>query len=155
MITRNIQDFYKELKNGRLLAVDYGSKKLGFAISDDNNIMALPQGIEFCKDHLSQINLVLKKITSQNIAGIVVGLPLNMDGSESEQSILCTKFATKIAKESNLPVYLQDERLTSKAANQSLKMLGMKRRERDAQDDRVAASMILESTLESLARLNK
>ena len=88
-----------------------------------------------------------------NICAIVVGLPVNMDGTNSEQTKIVVNFVNKLAKKTNLPIYLQDERLTSKAADSLLRNMGFNRKQRNERDDMAAASMILETTLESARRL--
>lgn len=88
-------------------------------------------------------------LQEKNISAIVIGLPINMDGTKSEQTILTEKFAEKLEKRSNLPIFLQDERLTSKAADNLLKGFGLKRKDRNNQDDLAAASLILETVLNS------
>ena len=76
-----------------------------------------------------------------------------MDGTESEQTKIVINFVGKLAKKTNLPIYLQDERLTSKAADSLLRNMGFNRKQRNERDDMAAASMILETTLESAKRL--
>ena len=82
-----------------------------------------------------------------------MGLPVNMDGTNSEQTKIVVNFVNKLAKKTNLPIYLQDERLTSKAADSLLRNMGFNRKQRNERDDMAAASMILETTLESARRL--
>ena len=70
-----------------------------------------------------------------------------MDGTKSDQTIIVEKFAEKLEKRTNLPIFFQDERLTSRAADNLLKSFGIKRKNRNENDDLAAASMILETTL--------
>jgi putative Holliday junction resolvase len=72
-----------------------------------------------------------------------------MDGTKSEQTTIVEKFAEKLEKRTNLPIFFQDERLTSRAADNLLKSFGIKRKNRNESDDLTAASMILETTLKS------
>ena len=76
-----------------------------------------------------------------------------MDGTSSSQAKIVTSFVNKLAKETNLPIYLQDERLTSRAADNMLKNMGFNRRQRNERDDMAAASLILETVLESVKKL--
>jgi putative Holliday junction resolvase len=154
MIIADLQDFSKIVKTPcRLLGIDYGKKKLGIAVSNPEQTMALPirQIME------ERIDIRLKELASIieefSVKGLVIGLPINMDGSLSEQSDIVEKFAQKLTDSLQLPVYLQDERLTSKAANNALKTAGFNRRERDSLDDQIAACMILETTLTRLHRI--
>ena len=96
---------------------------------------------------------IIDFIVKNNICAIVVGLPVNMDGTSSSQAKIVTSFVNKLAKETNLPIYLQDERLTSKAADNMLKDMGFNRRQRNERDDMAAASLILETVLESVKKI--
>jgi putative holliday junction resolvase len=154
MIITNLQDFSKlvQLPN-RLLGIDYGKKKLGIAVSNPEQTMALPIR-QIAEEKLdARLKEIVGLIAEFNIKALVIGLPLNMDGSESEQSEVVRKFATQLADNLKLPVYLQDERLTSKAANNALKAAGYNRKDRDAMDDQIAACMILETTMIKLRRI--
>ncbi|MDF2965555.1 MAG: hypothetical protein K0Q51_943 [Rickettsiaceae bacterium] len=154
MIIANLQDFSKKVNRPcRLLAIDYGKKKLGIAVSNPEQTMALPirQLIEERLEvRLKELAAIIKEF---DVKGLVIGLPLNMDGSSSEQSEIVEKFALNLAENLHLPIFLQDERLTSKAASNALKTAGFNRKERDSMDDQIAASMILETTLTRLSRL--
>jgi putative Holliday junction resolvase len=81
-------------------------------------------------------------------------MPFNMDGTSSLQTQIVQKFATSMEEKTDLPIFLQDERLTSRAADSFLKSFGQSRKTRNNNDDSVAASMILESTLSGLRKLN-
>ena len=78
-----------------------------------------------------------------------------MNGTKSEQTLIVENFANKLTKRTELPIFFQDERLTSKAANNLLKDFGLKRKNRNSIDDLAAASMILETALTSASKLSK
>jgi len=99
------------------------------------------------------VDRIIDFIVKNNICAIVVGLPVNMDGTSSSQAKIVTSFVNKLAKETNLPIYLQDERLTSRAADNMLKNMGLNRRQRNERDDMAAASLILETVLESVKKI--
>jgi putative Holliday junction resolvase len=101
-----------------------------------------------------KLNEIINIIQEKNAGGIVIGLPINMDGSNSDQTELTEKFAIKLSKRTLLPIFLQDERLTSKAANNLFKDLGFNRKHRNSMDDLAAASMILETTLNRIQNIN-
>jgi putative holliday junction resolvase len=154
MITVSLQEFYHFFnETSPLLAVDIGDKKLGFAISDMNYKMALPIDVIIAPENNDKIQSILLKIESYKPCGVVVGLPFNMDGSESHQTQKVLKLMKQLAQSSDIPIYLQDERLTSFAAHSILKQVGMKRKDRDKIDDQVAASLILETVLSKIALL--
>ncbi len=151
MIVQTVQEFYQFFqKNMPILAIDYGLKKTGMAISTPDHSISMPHGITDIESEKKKVNYILGIIERHNICAIVLGLPVNMDGSNSNQTDLVLKFADYLVKRTNLPIYMQDERLTSKAANQLMQTFGMKRKERNQADDSAAASMILETVLESV-----
>jgi len=144
MITKDIQEFCLKLGSvGVILAIDFGTKKLGLAISDPSRIMAMPLSV--IPAEISQLKAIIEQ---RKPAGIVMGLPINMDGTSGAQAALVEKFAQKLFGLCELPILLQDERLTTRAASNALKILGLNRKLRDSRDDQVAACMILETALE-------
>ncbi len=154
MITQTVQDFYHFLqKQMPIIAIDYGKKKMGIAISTPDLSMPLPLCMITLESEKKKITNLLEIIKEKNICGIVIGLPVNMDGSESEQTNSVKKFAQKLEKRTNLPIFFQDERLTSKAADSFLSGFGLNRKQRNESDDLAAASMILETTLELIKKV--
>ncbi len=154
MIIIDLQDFSKIVTPPcRLLGIDYGRRKLGIALSNPEHTIALPIQ-QISEEKLTTRLTILHQIIQEySIQGLIIGLPINMDGSISEQSEIVEKFAKQLADRFKLPIYLQDERLTSKAANNALKAAGFSRKDRAEVDDQIAASMILETTLTRLHRI--
>lgn len=147
MIYSNIEEFTKAIQTtGILLGIDYGKKKLGIAISNQQQTMSLP--IEVI---VNQLDLLPPIINKNKAIAIIIGMPINMDGSKGDAASEVEKYAKKIIKLSNLPIYLQDERMTSKAAQMMLKQIGMKREQRDKFDDAIAAALILDTALQLIA----
>lgn len=150
MIIDTLQEFCTFFKSGQpLIGIDYGQKKIGLAISTPDHKISLPLQLLTGDSEKKKLNHIVELAKNKNICAIVVGLPLNMDGTKSDQTIIVEKFAEKLKKRINLPIFFQDERLTSKAANNLLKSFGIKRKNRNENDDLTAASMILETTLKS------
>ncbi|MCP5369958.1 MAG: Holliday junction resolvase RuvX [Rickettsiaceae bacterium] len=148
MIIQTLKEFCQILACGkRLIAIDYGSKKLGIAISDPGLNMALPMKEINETNDQQKIVQILTIFKTNLVSAIVIGLPINMDGSFSVQTEVVLKFADKLAVKTNLPIFLQDERLTTRAADNLLKIGGLKRKERNARDDSVAACLILHTVL--------
>jgi putative Holliday junction resolvase len=154
MIISSLQEFcnFFEL-NKPLIAIDYGNKKIGLAISSPDHVIAMPHSIIVSHKEQEKLNKIIDFIVKNNVCAIVVGLPVNMNGTNSEQTKIVINFVDKLAKKTNLPIYLQDERLTSKAADSLLRNMGFNRKQRNERDDMAAASMILETTLESVRKL--
>ena len=151
MIITVLRDFYSLLITGRpIIAIDHGIKTLGFAVSDQLLNIAMPLENLNSRVEEQQILASLNLVDKYSACGIVVGLPMMMDGSISEQTVIVQKFVAQLSLRSTLPIYMQDERLTSRAANSLLKSLGLNRKNRTNHDDSIAASMILETVLTSI-----
>lgn len=149
MIYSNIEEFASlTLHKGAFLAIDYGKKKIGIAISDVQQRMSLP-----IKVIENDIKLLPEIVKEYKIVAIVIGVPINMDGSYGESAVKVEQYAQKVSDFTKMAVYLQDERMTSKAAQIMLREAGMKRERRDQVDDSIAASLILNTVLESLTNL--
>ncbi|MBN1804668.1 MAG: Holliday junction resolvase RuvX [Sedimentisphaerales bacterium] len=133
----------------RYLAIDYGIKRTGLAICDRNETITSPLAvIEGQKQILNKIDEIIDK---ENVDAVVLGLPLNMDATESSQTKLVLKFADRLKNHLNIPVHLQDERLSSFAAQKKLASANYTRGKRKKRLDAVAAADILESFLEQKA----
>ena len=133
----------------RYLAVDYGLKRAGVALCDAHETIVSPlcqvpvetSGPEKLFAQLQQL------IQEHQVEAVVVGLPLNMDNSEGEQAKLSRKFAQDLAQAVNLPVHLQDERLSTAAADEKLATSGLSRKKQRQKRDMLAACDILEEFL--------
>ena len=132
----------------RILAIDFGARKIGLAVSDELGLTA--QGLETYYrgnkkadfDHLRRI------VKQYNVAEIVMGLPLRMSGDEGIQAEKVHSFAEELRHRFKLPVQLFDERLTSVEANRVLRETDMSIRRRSEVVDQLAAVLILQSFLE-------
>jgi len=130
----------------RYLAIDYGTKRTGLAICDSDEIIVSPLAvIQGQKELLRRIAEVVK---AENVGAVVLGLPLNMDDSEGPQAKLVLKFAGQLKEHLEIPVHLQDERLSSFSAEQKLAPAEFTRGKRKKRLDAVAAAEILEVFLE-------
>ena len=133
---------------GRILALDFGSRNIGLALSDELGMTA--QGLPTYRrtnkrndfDHLRRL------IRQYDIAEIVIGLPLRMSGSEGVQAERVHAFADELRRKFKLPVHLFDERLTSVEANRVLRQTNMSIRRRGEVVDQLAAVLILQAFLE-------
>jgi len=149
-ITENINEYRKYIdETSILIGIDYGEKKIGLALSSPSRTIALPLAIiENSKNNV--FNKLQEFIQKHNVSGFVLGIPVNMDGSYGESANKVKKFAEKLAQNTQIPIYLQDERRTSKAANSLLMYAGYNRKQRNEMDDSIAASLILETALKRL-----
>jgi len=134
---------------GPILALDLGEKLVGAAISDERLVTTKrlpPLKRSNWKKLLQDVRYLLERFDAKTI---VVGLPLRMDGTEGDAAANVRRLALNLAKSVPQPVYLQDERLTSRAAMENLKAEGVRPEEIPALIDGEAAAMILRDFLDS------
>ena len=135
----------------RIMGLDYGSKTVGVAISDE--LMLTSQGKEIIRrKEENKLRRTLARIEEliqeYGVEKIVLGLPLNMDGSVSERSKLCLEFKDKIERRTGIHVIMQDERLTTVEADEIMDEVGIRdRKERKGYVDMIAAQIILQDYL--------
>jgi putative Holliday junction resolvase len=132
---------------GRLLALDIGQKRIGAATCDEMRVTvrALPV---ILRKSWKELLLQVKNLVSElDAVGLVLGLPLNMDGSESEMSADARRFARSFSLSLAIPIFLHDERLTSVAAEENLRDRGISDKDRKNLIDSEAAAVILEDFL--------
>lgn len=130
----------------RYLAIDYGTKRTGLAICDPGETIASPLTvISSQKKLLEKIAQIVKK---ENVEALVLGLPLNMDNSQGAQAKLVFEFAERLKTCFNLPVYFQDERLSSFIAKGKLSSTDFTRAKKRKRLDAIAAAEILQAFLE-------
>lgn len=151
MLYSSITDFYQALpKTVRLLGLDIGTKKIGYAISDQRLMVATPLGVSKNTKFTDTVTFFRDLADKEQIGGIVMGFPLHMDGSHSPGCDRIISLANAWIKLWDVPIYLQDERLSTASANRSLQELELSRKHRHTMDDQIAASIILQSTLDAI-----
>ena len=132
----------------RLMAFDYGSKRIGVAVTDSLQIIATALTTIHPKDAMAFIK---KYLETENVACFVLGEPKQMDGSASQSAQQVKGFATLLKKNfPEVPIEMIDERFTSKMASASIAQSGLKKSDRQKKElvDAVAAVIILQSYLE-------
>lgn len=130
----------------RYLAIDYGTKRTGLAVCDAGETIASPLAVVQGRKEL--IERVKRVVASEDIGAIVVGLPLNMDGTEGPQAKLVLAFAKELGRQIPIPIHLQDERLSSFEAEHKLNDIGLTRGKKRERLDALAAADILQSFLD-------
>jgi putative Holliday junction resolvase len=131
----------------RLLAVDLGAKNIGIAISDGLGITVRPVETIRRASLKSVIERLKFLITDLEAEAVVIGLPLKLDGQTGEAAEAVLRFAERLKGEIDLPIFTQDERLTSYEAEQLMIERGWSRKERKARSDEIAAVIILQDYL--------
>jgi putative Holliday junction resolvase len=133
------------------MSIDYGHKHIGTALSTPNHTFAMPLQLIIQSSVENTIKEIAQIITNRNICAIVVGLPVNVQGGDNNQSLVVQHFVNSLEQQIILPILLQDERFTSRAANNYLKQFELKRKKRNHLEDLTAASLILETVLNRIA----
>ena len=151
----DIEEFKKKLdKKSRLMGIDPGRKRVGIAISDENKIIATPY-TTLIKNKYSEFLIEIIKIFNENqIKGIVVGNPINMDGSPSQSSQSAKDLAINLSKDVTENVTLWDERLSSQGAFNISKDLTSNTSKKISKLDENSAQFILQGALDYLTKEN-
>tara|TARA_A100001015_G_scaffold163672_1_gene181967 strand:+ start:2092 stop:2502 length:411 start_codon:yes stop_codon:yes gene_type:complete len=130
----------------RLLAIDYGEKRIGIAISDGLGLTAQPKPFIYNNETIVES---LKQLISENdVVKIYIGLPKDTRGGESKKSIEVRSFAEKLKKELALPIEFVDERFSTVAATKQLDASGLNRKKQRHLIDSQAAAFILQGILD-------
>ncbi len=138
--------------HARILAIDYGRVRHGLAVSDALGMTSHPLPALRRRADAADFSEIGKLAGARDVRRLVVGLPLNMDGTEGEMAIEVRRFAGALAAATGLPVSLEDERLSTDEAEEFLREAGLRPGERRRLRDSVAAAVILRSVLEREAR---
>ncbi|MBQ2885204.1 MAG: Holliday junction resolvase RuvX [Alphaproteobacteria bacterium] len=148
----NIKEFKQQIPPRRaILGIDYGSKRMGLAVSDLSCTIASSYKILYRKNIETDLIELKKVIAEKEIGAIAMGLPLQMNGQEGEIALEVRKFATILEESFNLPMLLWDERLSSSAVeNFLIKEVDLSRKKRAKVLDASAASYILQGVLDAL-----
>ena len=139
--------------SGRAASIDVGRVRVGIAVCDPGGILATPLATVLRQDSLQEsVQVVLDQIAEFSITRFYVGLPLNLDGSNSSSANDAREFAAGLQAAVAVPVRLVDERLTSTSAGATLRAAGRDSRSQREVIDQVAAVLILEHALAIEAR---
>jgi putative Holliday junction resolvase len=138
---------------GALIGLDLGTKTIGVATSDPDRRLATTVETVARKAFSADAARILALATERNAAGFVLGLPVNMDGSEGPRAQSTRAFARNLARLTELPIALWDERLSTAAVERELIAADVSRGKRKAVIDQHAAVFILQGALDRLARL--
>lgn len=136
----------------RAMGLDVGTKTVGVAVADELGITAQPITVIRRSNLKTDLAELIRLAQDREVDRFVVGLPLNMDGSEGPRAQATRKFGDALAKASNLTIIYQDERLTTVAAERSLLEADVSRSKRREVIDQVAAALILQGWLDAQPR---
>jgi putative Holliday junction resolvase len=137
---------------GRLLAIDYGSKRIGLAISDPECRLATPLETFARKDDRAAARHLGRLVEREGVTGLVLGEPRRLDGSVGDAAERVRRFARRLEETLGLPVELVDEALTSVEAERRLRAAGIDPSAESGRVDAVAAQILLQEVLDRDAR---
>jgi len=137
--------------NSRLLGIDPGNKNIGFAICDENKKVATPLKILEKRKFETLLKEIGKIIKDNDIKGIIVGNPINMDGSLGKSSQSASDFARRLSTNVSVPISMWDERLSSEGSFKITKELGTNVSNRIDKLDKNAAAFILQGAIDYLS----
>ena len=140
----------KQLDKSRLIGLDLGSKRIGVSICDEKQLIATPFKTinrTTAKDLINELKIIIK---DNNIKGIIIGNPLNMDGSSSSSTQSVKDTSNNIEKSINLPICLWDERLSTVGAFNLSSQLDVNISKREKKIDENAAAFILQGAIDFL-----
>ncbi|HZQ90311.1 MAG TPA: Holliday junction resolvase RuvX [Terriglobales bacterium] len=136
------------MDRGRILALDFGARRIGLAVSDPLGVSAQGLPTLHRKNKRSDLQHLSEVVSQYKVCEIVVGLPLPLSGTPGAQAEKVRTFAGDLRKQFSLPVHLWDERLTSAQANRLLRETEMSIRRRGQVVDQMSAVLILQSFLD-------
>ncbi len=135
----------------RILGLDIGNRRIGIAMSPETPRIAVPYLTIEYTDEQDAIRRLKELFAKEEVAQVVYGMPVAMDGGMGEQALITDRFVKKLAEGSTIEFIPRNERYTTHAARKSMFDLGMKRKNRKKLVDRLAAVIILQGYLDSLS----
>ena len=152
----SVDELLARIESGqRLIGLDLGSKTIGLALSDPNLSVASPlrtlKRMKFGQDAAE----ILELCRQENVGAIVLGLPVNMNGTEGPRAQATRAFARNLQELTDLPILFWDERLSTAAVERAMIAADLSRAKRAARIDAAAAGFILQGVLDRLARLRR
>ena len=151
----DIEDFKKKLpKKSRLMGIDPGGKRIGIAISDENKIIATPYTTLIKNKYSDFVKELIEIVNENKIMGIVIGNPINMDGSSNQSSQSARDLAINLSKDITENITLWDERLSSQGAFNLSNDLGINTSTKVSKLDQNSAQFILQGALDYLTKEN-
>jgi putative Holliday junction resolvase len=154
MAIRKLMDLLTVVPRGkRLLGLDLGSKTIGMAISDPGFSVASPIGTIKRTKFTADARELAKVLKDREVGAVVIGLPVNMDGSEGPRVQATRAFTRNLLPKIDVPIVYWDERLSTAAVTRTLLEADASRKRRAEVVDKMAAAYILQGALDRLARL--
>jgi len=138
-------------RQGRLLGLDYGTHRIGTALSTPDQTIASPLENYTLRSDAADAAFLRDQVREYRVVGLVVGLPIRSQGEEGAKAREARQFGEWAARVTSLPVVYADERFTTAAAEDLLREAGLNRRQRKARLDKLAAQLMLQAFLDTRA----
>ena len=148
MILNNYKDFPRA---GRILGLDWGQRRCGIAISDEMRDFVFVRPQINVRKQAELLNSVVNLIKEESVCGIVIGLPLCSDGTDSDTTVMVRDFANLLAQQTEIPILFIEENLTSFAAQQEMGKMNVDKIKTEL--DSLSARVILENAISLLKRI--
>ena len=149
----DIEDFKKSIgKKSRLLGIDPGKNRVGLAISDEDKLVSTPLKTIVKKNNSNFIKEIKEIINENDVKGIIIGNPINMDGSKGSSSQSANDFAKHLSNNVSVPIAMWDERLSSEGAFNLSSNLDVNTSKKLEKLDQNAASFILQGAIDYITR---
>lgn len=146
-----LPDFKAFPRSGRVLGIDWGLRRIGVAVSDPTrDFVFVRDAIVLQRGAVNHVDLVVETAVRENVVGIVVGLPLYPDGTESDTTKMVREFVADLATKTNLPICMIEENLTSVSAQESMGRVRV--RDLKVRLDSESARVILENAIAIINR---
>lgn len=150
----SLEELAGSLETGtRLLGLDLGTKTIGLALSDMSRTIATPLETIQRTKFMIDMNKILEITDKLNVSAFVLGLPLNLNGTEGPRAQATRSFARNLTRQIDLPLVLWDERLSTVAVERTLLEADASRKRRSEVIDKMAAAFILQGALDRLANI--
>ena len=150
-----LEDISQVPKMQRIIGLDLGEKTIGVAVSDKLQTIASPVVIIKRKKFTADAEQVFKYIDINEACAVVIGLPINMDGTEGPRCQSVRQFGRNMLKIRDIPIFFQDERMSSQAVGRTMDLAAMGHTRQKELVDKLAASYILQGALERTNKTNK
>lgn len=151
LVADRTEFFAATVPYSRLLGLDHGSKTIGIALSDVNRTIATPHSTINRTKLITDMTILKRLVIEQQVGGLVVGYPLNVDGSEGPRCQSVRAFVRNLEDIFDLPILLEDERFSTDRAMDAMKLGSLSHQKRSQHKDKVAAAVILQNALDRSA----
>ncbi|ABD45383.1 hypothetical protein ECHHL_0395 [Ehrlichia chaffeensis str. Heartland] len=149
MLYKNVDEFIKVIdKTKRIMGLDFGEKKIGIALSDRTNLIAIPYSVYVRRSSRKDLGSLYSIFVENDVGSIVIGWPLELSGVENELCQKVVMFANRIITRYKINICLHDERYSTAMATRLAKLANIKRKESQAIDDKISAVLILQQVLD-------